>query len=42
MKTALVVCNSFDSDRFDIEDILHDKQYYIEMFEIDRIRQEER
>ena len=41
-KTALVVCNSFDADRFDIEDFLQDRQYMTEMFEVDRMPKEER
>ena len=41
-KTALVICNSFDSQRFDIEEYLEQKYYLTEMFEIDRMRKEER
>lgn len=36
--TALVICNSFDENRFDIEEYLHEKEFYTEMFEIDRMR----
>lgn len=40
--TALVFCNSFDSEKMDIEDLLEQKKYYPEVFEIDRIPMEER
>ena len=40
-KTALIICNSFDSNRFDIEDNLQDNQYFTEVFEIDRMRKQE-
>lgn len=40
--TALVICNSFDAEKYDIEDFLEEKRILAEMFEIDRIRKEER
>jgi hypothetical protein len=40
--TALVICNSFDAERIDIEDFLDEKRILSEMFEIDRVRSEER
>jgi len=40
--TALVICNSFDNERFEIEDLFDEKKHYTETFEIDRIRLEER
>eukprot|EP00350_Pseudokeronopsis_sp_OXSARD2_P013357 CAMPEP_0170546156 /NCGR_PEP_ID=MMETSP0211-20121228/4527_1 /TAXON_ID=311385 /ORGANISM="Pseudokeronopsis sp., Strain OXSARD2" /LENGTH=84 /DNA_ID=CAMNT_0010850471 /DNA_START=101 /DNA_END=352 /DNA_ORIENTATION=- len=42
LKSALIVCNSFDSSSIEMEDFLQSKGYYNETFQIDRLRQEER
>jgi hypothetical protein len=41
-RTALVIGNSFDNETLDADEVLQDQKYYTEMFEIDRIRKEER
>ena len=40
--TALVICNTTDEERDEIESYLESKNYAPEMFELDRIKDEQR
>ena len=42
IKSALVFVNSFDYTKEDIEDYMEENKIYTEVFEIDRMRPEER
>lgn len=42
MWTALVVVNSFDYEKEDIEEIMTQQRIYTDVFEIDRIKPEQR
>ena len=42
MKTALVITNSFDQQKEDIEDVLEENRVYADIMEIDRINKEDR
>ena len=42
MPSALVFVNSFDYEKEDIEDIMTANKIYAEVFEIDRVKIEER
>jgi hypothetical protein len=40
MNTSLVVINSYDYEKEDIEDIMHERRIYADVFEIDHLRVE--
>ena len=42
MRTALVFLNSFDFTKDDIEEYMETKRIYAEVFEIDKMRKEDR
>lgn len=42
MRTSLVFVNSFDFQKEDIEDFMDEHRIYAEVFEIDRMRPDER
>jgi hypothetical protein len=42
MRTSLVFVNSFDFQKEDIEDFMDENKIYAEVFEIDRMRPDER